>query len=65
MKYCIQRKEDGHFLRSVFLKEDAFTDDLGHAQLFNYFYDATMLCYNDTEKVIPVLQDEDGGLYIE
>lgn len=64
MKYAIRLKHTGEFLRTVFEKEDAYTDNLGWAQIFDNEADAKMLC-NPDEEVVLLGEDENGDIAIQ
>ncbi|MGG1659533.1 hypothetical protein [Brevibacillus sp. NRS-1366] len=58
----LNKKGEYEYLRDGWTSKDAYTDDLGHAQLFTTIADAKKVRHGD-EKIGYVEKDEDGVLY--
>ncbi|MDO3682226.1 hypothetical protein [Paenibacillus ehimensis] len=62
MKYAIKHQVTGEYLRDDPETHDAYTDDLGHAKLFDSAHDAGLEMMAD-EIVVVIQEDEDGGIW--
>lgn len=62
IKYAIKLTANGEYLRDDWDTSDAYTDDLGHAALFADEESATRELTTNSEQVVPIEIDEEGGM---